>query len=145
MMVSRNDFVKAGERMRLSKMRSAWEKGVKAYALQMANKMERLCYERGDMYRSLEEAKEAVMGGARNWREASYGGMWLVRDGDIAGRLCTITELKRCKGGEKAPNKDETWLDVQARALAQAWGMLAQSLVAVQQKEEGSENGQEKD
>lgn len=139
-MVSRNDFVKAGERMRLAKMRSAWEKGVKAYALQMANEMERICDERGDLYRSLAEAKETVLGGARNWREASYGGMWFVRDGDIAGRLCAVTELKRCKGGEKAPNKEETWLDVQARALAQAWDMLAQAVVAVQQKE-GGENG----
>lgn len=141
-MICRNDFVKAGERMRLAKMRSAWKKGVKAYALQMANKVERLCDERVGTYRSLAEAKEAVMGGARNWREASYGGMWFVRDGDIAGRLCTVTELKRCKGGEKAPNKEETWLDVQARALAQAWDMLAEAVLAVQQ-EGGSENGQE--
>lgn len=39
---------------------------------------------------------------------------------DIAELLCSPSELKRKKYGERRPNSREEWLDVQARALAQA-------------------------
>ena len=42
-------------------------------------------------------------------------------DGDIAAALCTPSELKKTRNGERRPNSREEWLDVQARALHQAF------------------------
>jgi hypothetical protein len=39
---------------------------------------------------------------------------------DIAERLCTPSELKKTRHGDRKPNSREEWLDVQARALYQA-------------------------
>jgi hypothetical protein len=50
----------------------------------------------------------------------SYGGCSLIYDCDIAERLCSPSELKRTRDGERSPNAKEEWLDVQARALYQA-------------------------
>lgn len=46
---------------------------------------------------------------------------------DIAERLCSPSELKRKtsrNGGGLKPSQDETWLQAQGRALAQAWRLL---------------------
>ena len=94
------------------KDRSAWDRGVTAYALDMVDELE------------LEDVdgvtEEVLLNGARDWSEYSYGGCALIYDGDIAERLCTPSELKRKRGGELAPNSFEEWLDVQSRACRQA-------------------------
>lgn len=70
------------------------------------------------------ELQKVLLNGADNWRHYSEGGCSLVYDEDIAERLCTPSELKRCKGGLKAPNARETWFGKQARALYQAWFLI---------------------
>lgn len=44
---------------------------------------------------------------------------------DIAKLLCTPSELKKTDYGRKLPNSTEDWLDVQARALYQAYMLIA--------------------
>ena len=61
-----------------------------------------------------------MLNGARDWNAYSWGGSALIYDGDIAERLCTPSELKRTRHGERRPNSREEWLDTQARALYQA-------------------------
>jgi hypothetical protein len=68
--------------------------------------------------------KAQLLNGARDWQQYSDGGCTLVYDADIAERLCPPSELKKCRGGDWAPNRRETWLDVQARALNQAARMV---------------------
>lgn len=65
-----------------------------------------------------------LLNGAADWSQYSWGGSSLIYNGDIAERLCTPSELKRKRGGELAPNSREQWLDVQARALAQAADLI---------------------
>lgn len=91
------------------KDRSAWDKGVTIYALELLESL-----------RSEEVTKELLLNGADNWDQYSYGGSSLIYDCDIAERLCCPSELKKRKGGELNPNNHEEWLDVQARALFQA-------------------------
>lgn len=91
------------------KDRSAWDKGVTIYSLELLESLE-----------SEEVTKELLLNGADNWDQYSYGGSSLIYDCDIAERLCCPSELKKRKGGELAPNCNEEWLDVQARALYQA-------------------------
>lgn len=61
-----------------------------------------------------------MLNGAADWSSYSWAGCGLCYDEDIAERYCTPSELARCRGGLRRPNGSEEWLDVQARAMAQA-------------------------
>ena len=100
--------------------RSAWDKGVTLYAFDLLDGLnEAMAYNNRDP-ESRTEAKKWMLNGARDWEQFSYGGCALVYDGDIAERLCTPSELKKTRNGERRPNARENWLDCQARALFQA-------------------------
>ena len=102
------------------KDRSAWGKGVNAYALELVEVLrERAEYE-GRNPESDKECWEWMLNGAQDWAQYSWGGSALIYDGDIAERLCSPSELKKTRNGERRPNSREEWLDVQARALYQA-------------------------
>jgi len=98
--------------------RSAWRRGVKAYALEMIESAE------GELATVTDLQKE-LLNGAANWREYSYGGCALIYDADIAERLCSPSEYAKTREGQRAPNALESWLDVQARALGQAATLIA--------------------
>ena len=66
------------------------------------------------------ELESWLLKGARNWENYSYRGYSLKFNRQIAERLCTPSELKKKDGGRIAPNSNESWLDVQIRALYQA-------------------------
>ena len=99
---------------------SAWKRGVKEYTDELLDNLE----ERAQSYERLpkneKELEEWLLNGAMSWDEYSYGGCSLIYNGDIAERLCTPSELKKKDGGRLAPNSNESWLDVQIRALYQA-------------------------
>ena len=104
--------------------RSAWDKGVTAYALELLdNVKERAAYD-GRHPVSVAELTDYALNGAKDWKQYSWGGSALIYDRDIAERLCCPSELKRVKGGDRDPNPRETWLDTQARALNQAFVRL---------------------
>jgi len=98
--------------------RSAWRRGVKAYAIEMIEGAE------GELA-SVSDVKKELLNGARTWKEHSEGGCALIYDADIAERLCAPGEYRRTRQGERAPNARETWLDVQARACGQAATLIA--------------------
>lgn len=102
------------------KDRSAWDKGVTAYAADLLNEYQMRAEFEGREAADRKEFKEWLLNGASTWSEYSWGGSALIYNGDIAKRLCNPTELKRTHNGERRPNSREEWLDVQARALAQA-------------------------
>jgi hypothetical protein len=77
---------------------------------------------------SVSDPKKELLNGAANWREYSYGGCALIYDADIAERLCSPSEYRKTREGQRAPNSRETWLDVQARALGQAATLIASAL-----------------
>ena len=103
--------------------RSAWGRGVGSYTAELLEGLiegiEGGWIDRDDL-KSRACIERALLNGASDWSEYSWGGCSLIYDKDIAERLCTPSELKRTKGGERKPNASEEWLDVQARALAQA-------------------------
>ena len=71
---------------------------------------------------------EDLLCGASDWRDYSYGGCAYCYNSDIASHYCTPSELKRTKNGMLKPNKMENWLDVQARALYQAYMLILEVL-----------------
>lgn len=93
--------------------RSAWDKGVNIYAYELVEFIETIPT-------NIKEVETVLLNGAENWSQYSWGGCSLIYDSDIAERLCTPSELKKTKNGERRPNSREEWLDVQARALYQA-------------------------
>ena len=108
------------ETIEARKERSAWGRGVNAYAVDLVdNLQERAAYE-GRNPEPGKECRDWMLNGAQDWNQYSWGGSSLIYNGDIAERLCTPSELKRTHGGMNNPNSRETWLDVQARALYQA-------------------------
>ena len=97
------------KRIEATPARSAWSKGVRNAAIDLLDNLEG---------REVTEAN--LLNGARTWLEYSEGGCALIYDADIAEAYCTPSELKRCNGGENAPNARESWIQLQARALTQA-------------------------
>lgn len=116
------------------KDRSAWNKGVNVYALELLEEL-RESIERG--WRTEEDdlcntklIRSALLNGAYDWKDYSWGGCSLIYDGDIAARLCTPSELKKTHNGERRPNSREEWLDTQARALYQACNRICKAFNA---------------
>ena len=102
------------------KDRRAWDKGVTAYALELLDKYHKRAEYEGREAASRKELEEWLLNGASTWSKYSWGGFALVCNRDIEQRLCSPSELKRTRNGERCPNSREEWLDVQAIALAQA-------------------------
>lgn len=110
-------------RIHLATGRSAWDKGVEKYALELLDDIIEGIdggYYDADDLNSPALVEKMALNGASDWNEYSWGGSSLIYDGDIAERLCTPSELKRTRNGERRPNGREDWLDTQARALYQA-------------------------
>ena len=95
--------------------RSAWDRGVATIAADLLEE-----YTNNYGKNAAAPTMADLLNGADNWNQYSWGGCYLVYDGDIAELLCTPSELKRTHNGERRPNSREEWLDVQARALNQA-------------------------
>ena len=111
---------KVADELEARKDRSAWDRGVNTYALELVEELrERAAYE-GRNPEPGKECREWMLNGAQDWNQYSWGGSSLIYDGDIAERLCTPSELKKTRHGERRPNSREEWLDTQARALYQA-------------------------
>ena len=81
-----------------------------------------------DNYERETITREGLLNGAKDWKQFSYGGGYLIYDADIAKLLCTPSELNKTRGGELPPNSGETWLDVHARALHQASEIILSNL-----------------
>lgn len=101
------------------KDRSAWNKGVTEYAIELAESLD----DWEKQPESVAELREMLLNVADDWAQYSWGGSSLIYNQDIAERLCSPSELKRVtnkNGLRDYPNSCEHWLDVQARALNQA-------------------------
>ena len=98
------------ERIKQLNYRSAWDSGVVKYAMELVH----------NVGFGEEITEKNLLSGAKDWKQYSEGGCSLIYDIDICHRLCTPSEIKKTKDGGHRPNKNETWIDVQARALYQA-------------------------
>lgn len=116
---------KVAAELEAHKDRSAWGRGVNAYALELVEELRERAADEGRNPEPGKECREWMLNGAQDWAQYSWGGSSLIYDGDIAERLCTPSELKKTRHGERRPNSREEWLDTQARALTQACNRVA--------------------
>ena len=114
------------------KNRSAWDKGVNVYAIELVEELQEHLnyYNLTEVPTDTKELEKMLLNGASNWSQYSWGGCSLIYNGDIADRLCSPSEFKKCKEGIYRPNKNEEWLDVQARALFQACNRIKKIVYA---------------
>ena len=99
--------------------RSAWSKGVHAYAVELVESLAD-----SDDLSNETLLEKAMLNGAGDWQQYSEGGCSLVYDADIAERVCSPSELKRVRGGKRNPNSRENWIECQTRALTQAANLV---------------------
>lgn len=99
--------------------RSAWGRGVLVYAQDL---MEGLPDDWE--YSNPNLLEKELLNGATDWKGYSWGGCSLIYDKDICKRLTTPSEQKKTHNGERKPNKNESWLDCQTRALYQAFCLI---------------------
>lgn len=125
------------EQVENMKTHSAWERGVKAYALELLDEV-REGIDGGYFYEDDLNAPRVLhkmlLNGASDWKQFSWGGCGLIYNGDIAKRLCAPYEMRLTRNGEKKPNRREEWLDTQARALFQAEGMINEAVRQIRER-----------
>lgn len=97
--------------------RSKWGKAVITYANELLDHIEE---EMKFHNPSLEINEKTLLNGAKNWKHYSEAGNSLIYYGEMAERLCTPSQFKRCKGGELPLSNRESWVEIQGRALSQA-------------------------
>ena len=111
-----------------NKRLSAWNRGVILYAFDILDEIDDIQTRYNvPVPQNKSELKEMLTCHS-SWKEYSYGGNSLVYNYDIAERLCTKSEFKKKKEGILMPNNQETWLDVQARALSQAFDKITECI-----------------
>lgn len=118
------------------KDRSAWDKGVTVYALEMVDQLTdaaRRGYIDAPDLMAPRMLRKALLDGAADWSAYSWGGCSLIYNSDIAERLCCPSDLKRTRNGARRPNSREEWLDTQARALFQAANRVYKALRGAQE------------
>lgn len=137
---NRDTFDKVVAYLEARKDRNAWSKGVTVYALELAEELkERAAYEER-LPEVGKECKEWLLNGAQDWEQYSWGGCSLIYDGQIAERLCSPSELKKTRNGERKPNAREEWLDTQARALFQACNRVLSVYRSIMTNEEANDD-----
>ena len=97
------------ERIEREPQRSAWNKGVNLYALELVDYLEELAegdYLHAEDLADRKTRKKAMLNGAQDWEEFSWGGCSLIYNGDIAERLCTPSELKKTRNGDRIAGKN---------------------------------------
>ena len=128
-----NGIEEARKALEARRDRSAWDKGVTLYALEILDTIEERAEDSGEPT-DRDTFRDYALNGAKDygkpsdtfaaWSVSSWGGSYLIYDEDIAARLCCPSELKKTRNGERRPNAREQWLDTQARALYQAYNRL---------------------
>lgn len=117
---------KARAALEARKTRSAWDRGVSLYISDLLDHWEENApYETNDV-----NLFSLLLNGARDWEQYSWSGLSLAYNHQIAKRLCSPSELKRTRNGQRRHNYREEWLDVQTRALEQACLFICNSLRA---------------
>lgn len=114
------------------KPRSAWDRGVKKYAVETVERLDPNMSDEIDTPFN----ERVLLNGAMNWRQYSEGGASLIYDKEIAERLCSPSELKKLHvaGWQyRRPNSQEDWLQAQARALYQASNLVLRTYQALRE------------
>lgn len=122
----------------LKPARSAWGRGVQTYTSLI---LENVIEYAPETVETVAGLKDICLNGARDWKQYAAGGGGFVYDHAIINTLCTPSEIKRLRykeGGYRQPGHNETWIDVEARALYQAWELIKFEAVKQQARKDAA-------
>ena len=105
------------DRIKNYKLISAYDKGVQEYALELLDQLREYSEWENEEPCNEKLLRKAMLNGADNWSQYSWGGCSLIYDWEIAERLCTPSQLKKTNNGQWRLRRDLEWLDLQAKAL----------------------------
>lgn len=106
------------EKLQAKKL-SCWDRGVTYYAFDLLENIDA-----DELPKEVKSLEKLLLNGAPSWGDYSWGGSALCYDEEICERLATPTEQKRKDYGRLQPNSWVNWLDLQARALRQAFHLI---------------------
>ena len=104
-----------------ARARSAWSRGVNAYALDILDSLEEYAnyeFENNGVFPPLSES--LALNGANDWFHFAAGGCGLIYDAAIASRLLTPSELRAWEAGRRSFD----FIALEGRALFQAWRVI---------------------
>ena len=105
-----------------ARARSAWSRGVNAYALDILDSLEDIARYHFENYGEFPPLSESLaLNGADNWHHFAAGGCGLVYTSAILERLCTPSELRRLS---RSSRSDIDAIEIEGRALFQAWRVI---------------------
>jgi hypothetical protein len=107
------------------KCRSAWNKGIKIYAVMLLENLKENGYKGRDIT-SPAILRKSLLNGAADWETFSRGGCALAYNGAIVKTLCTPEIIERYNSGKLNISTDEVF-DCQRQALTQAEKLIINS------------------
>lgn len=128
-----NEVLRINREQEKSAHNSAWSKGVSVYTEELLENIR----DYKNKIENNQELRSAALNGDESWCGYSWGGSSLIYDGDICKNLCCPSEQKKKDFGRLAPNMHESWLDVQARALAQAFSRIKRAFCIIDENNQG--------
>lgn len=108
------------------KCRSAWNKGVKVYAVMLLENLKEHGYHGRDIT-SPAILRKSLLNGATDWEHFSRGGCALVYNGAIVKTLCPPAIVERYNSGKLNVSTDDIF-EWQRQALRQAELLIMQSV-----------------
>lgn len=108
------------------KCRSAWNKGIKVYAVMLLENLKENGYKGRDIT-SPAILRKSLLNGAADWERFSRGGCALVYNGDIVKTLCTPAIIERYNSGKLNISTDDIF-EWQRQALRQAELLIMQNV-----------------
>lgn len=105
-----------------ARARSAWSRGVNAYALDILDSLEEYAnyeFDNNGVFPPLSES--LALNGANDWFHYAAGGCGLIYTSAILARLCSPSELRRLS---RSSRSDIDAIAIEARALFQAWRVI---------------------
>lgn len=103
-----------------NKLYSKWSKGVMQYCFDLLDAFK----EDEDLGDSCYELQNKLLNGCYNWSDFSWSGNALVYDVEICERLASPSFQKKKDYGRLQPDSHTLWIDVQTKALIQAYKII---------------------
>lgn len=120
----KNIFKTIQDNVNTMRARSAWGRAVIVYAQELLEDLESNPSLIDEFNEGMPVREKDLLNGAINWEAYSEGGCSLIYNEEIAERLCTPSEFEKTNFGKRHPNKQEDWIECQARALKQASDLI---------------------
>lgn len=131
--LTKANLIKVARRM--AGRRSHWDRAIRKYVAEI---VENAQLERNELASipNYVQLETRLLNGASSWVHYSEGGCSLVYAGDLCKRLCTPSEFRELKRTGLMYSAETDWIEIQGRALEDAFCAIARAFQALKSKAE---------